>query len=150
MSLKPKKKICTGCNTEQFIFSGGKCKRCASKKKPRKENRECYPEFFERHISIIKTGRHCCQECGTKLIGYADNVAHILSKSIHKEVACNDDNVLYLCGRFEVGGLNCHAKFDSSLSAREKMSVFSLAAEKTERIKDLVIKQSKEFLQLCR
>ena len=64
--------------------------------------------FFEKHINNIKQNKICCANCGVDLIGYTDNIAHIIKKSSNKEIEFEDDCIIYLCGRFE--GINCHSK----------------------------------------
>ena len=39
MSLKRKKRICKSCGKESYIWSGGKCRFCAEKDKPKKKKR---------------------------------------------------------------------------------------------------------------
>jgi len=75
----------------------------------RKLERECLPEFFQKHIEIAKT--KCCEECGAKLKGNTTEIAHVLPKQYFKSVMCNDLNVLYLCGHLSSG--QCHTKMDS-------------------------------------
>jgi len=166
--IKSKNKKCIECGREdQPHFSKGKCKGCASKtyaglkktplkktaktitkqtvktKEKRKANREGFGDFFIKHIQTIQEGNLSCQECGKRITSpNASNVAHILGKSKHLEVATNDLNVLYLCGMFSDN--QCHSKFDSSMSNRESMNVFSLAFERYKLIKHLVIKGSSE------
>lgn len=148
MPIKPKKKICVSCNTEQFIFSKGMCKGCASKtyKKPEykplqartplkvgkglskgkrhsdanKKLREGYAEFFQKHISIIKSGKRTCANCGDRLQGIAGEVAHILDKQMHPEISTDDQNVIYLC----MWGNGCHNIFDSFHENRKKMKIY--------------------------
>ena len=57
----------------------------------RKAERECLPDFFQKHIEIAKT--KCCEECGAKLKGDVSEVAHILPKQYFKSVMCSDENV---------------------------------------------------------
>ena len=77
----------------------------------RKEERACLPEFFKRHINIIKTQNKHCEECGLKLKGCVSEVAHILPKQKYKSIMCNDLNVLYLCGMYS--NSQCHSNFDN-------------------------------------
>jgi len=81
----------------------------------RKAERECLPEFFQKHIEIAKT--KYCEECGAKLRGNITEIAHVLPKQYFKSVMCSDLNVLYLCGLYS--GKECHSKFDNS--AQEKV-----------------------------
>lgn len=162
--MNQKKKICKTCGKEEYIFSKGNCKVCASKvyankasekpkklyripktteknKAKRKDERAGYGDFFAKHISIIINERRVCQECGARLQGLTGEVAHILSKSKSPEVATLDENVLYLC----FYGESCHADFDSNLYNRQAMNVFPLAAERYNSFKHLVTSTSSEI-----
>lgn len=75
----------------------------------RKAERECLPEFFQKHIEIAKT--KCCEECGVKLKGNVTEIAHVLPKQYFKSIMCSDLNVLYLCGLYSDN--NCHNNFDN-------------------------------------
>jgi hypothetical protein len=149
--IKRKKKTCKSCGEEKYLFSKGRCQYCATKedKKPLKTSRKVdrgYGDFFVKHIGIIVSERRSCDECGVKLTGHVSEVAHILAKSKHKEVATDDDNVIYLCGMYSDN--QCHKKFDSSLTTRATMNCFDLAKSKIEKIKEKVKIYSKEFAQL--
>lgn len=102
----------------------------------RKTEREGYAEFFQKHISIIKDTRACCEECGAKLKGNVSEIAHILPKNLFKSIATNDDNVIYLCGMYSEN--ECHSKFDDSkLKIFQNMLVFnkiSLIFDKLEEV----------------
>lgn len=162
--MNQKKKICKTCGKEEYIFSKGNCKVCASRdyankasekpkkkytipktteknKAKRKDERAGYGDFFAKHISIIINEGRVCQECGARLQGLTGEVAHILSKSKSPEVATNDDNVLYLC----FYGNSCHTLFDSNLYNRKYMDVFPLAVEKYNSFKHLVTSHSREI-----
>ena len=165
--MKLKKKICIECKKETYIFSKGRCKQCSMKsykglnssstlkktplkkitnktQKKRQEERKDYPEFFKRHIEIIRTEGKLCEECGSRLNGSVDEVAHILTKNKHKSVATNDNNVVYLCGAFSKN--QCHYKFDNR--DRTKMKVFNIAKERFKLFEDQVTEYSKEKEQL--
>ena len=75
----------------------------------RKAERECLPDFFQKHIEIAKT--KFCEECGAKLKGNASEIAHVLPKQYFKSVMCSDLNILYLCGLHSSN--NCHSNFDN-------------------------------------
>lgn len=75
----------------------------------RKAERECLPEFFQKHIEIAKT--KYCEECGVKLKGNVTEIAHVLPKQYFKSIMCSDLNVLYLCGLYSEN--NCHNNFDN-------------------------------------
>lgn len=99
----------------------------------RKEERACLPEFFKKHIEIAKT--KCCENCGEKLKGEVSEIAHRLPKSYFKSIQCDDDNVVYLGGRFSSCG--CHSLYDGTNEQLQNLLIF--LAEK-EIIKDLLEK----------
>jgi len=161
--IKPKKKICKECKNEDYIFSKGRCKRCAQKsyggisstpkpikaitaktaKKKKERSKERVP-FFKEQIEYIKEKGIKCEECGTPLHGGVDEVAHILSKSKHPEVETNKDNIVYLCGAFSIN--QCHYNFDKK--DRTQMKVFNLAKERYNLIKYKVEKDTNETREL--
>ena len=103
----------------------------------RKAERECLPEFFQKHTEIAKT--KYCEECGAKLRGNVTEIAHVLPKQYFKSVMCNDLNVNYLCSYLNEN--NCHSKFDDSkLEVFHEMRVFNSSKEK-------VIKLMEEILE---
>ena len=107
----------------------------------RKAERECLPEFFQKHIEIIKLEKKCCEECGVKLVGDVSEVAHRLPKSTFKSVQCSDDNVLYLCS-WKSGGDNCHSKYDGTNEQLQSLDFFS--AEKI-KIQGLLEKVTERY-----
>lgn len=107
----------------------------------RKEERKDFPEFYKKHIQIIKDQRLHCEECGHKLLGDVSEVAHILNKSFFKSISTFDNNILYLCSW--KGGNNCHSRMDdSSIEDFKNMKVYEkcknifniLSREITEKI----------------
>src|SRR6187402_924931 len=96
----------------------------------RKEERACLLEFFQRHIEIAKS--KCCANCGERLRGDVSEIAHRLPKSTFKSIMCDDDNVVYLGGRFSSCG--CHSLYDGTNEQLQSLSIF--LAEK-EIIKEL-------------
>ena len=104
----------------------------------RKAERDCLPEFFQKHIEIAKT--KCCAECGDKLIGDVSEVAHRLAKSTFKSIMCDDDNVNYLCAWKSRN--NCHSLYDGSNEQLQSLSI--LSAEK-EIVKELLEKVTEEI-----
>ena len=95
----------------------------------RKKERKDFPEFFKRHIEIIKSSRICCEECGAPLKGDVSEVAHILSKSYFKSISTNDNNILYLCSW--KSERNCHAKFDNGSNEEvHEMKIFDKVSER--------------------
>ena len=104
----------------------------------RKEERQCLSEFFKRHIEIAKG--ECCANCGEKLRGDVSEIAHRLPKSFFKSIQCNDDNVVYLGGRFSSCG--CHSLYDGTNDQLQSLSIFS--AEK-KIIEELLEKVTEEI-----
>lgn len=106
----------------------------------RKAERECLSEFFIRHVNKIKTEKLHCANCGEKLKGDVSEVAHRLPKSTFKSIQCDDDNVLYLGGRFSSCG--CHALYDGTNEQLQSLNIFS--AEK-EMVKELLEKVTEQI-----
>ena len=104
----------------------------------RKAERECLPNFFQKHIEIAKT--KCCEECGAKLKGNASEIAHRLPKSFFKSVMCDDDNIVYLCGMYSNN--MCHSKYDGTNEQLQSLNIF--LAEK-EIIKKLLEKVTEKY-----
>lgn len=169
--MQQKLKPCKGQCGDAYLYSGGYCLSCFKKAFPEKfqikksaspiqkknsplkhsteknkakraEERKDYPAFFQKHIEIMKEGK-CCEECNVRLQPSIFSVCHILSKSKSPEVATNDDNIIYLCP-------DHHARFDSALSNREKMSCFFVAVEKYKLFKEDVVNYTKEVEQIER
>ena len=114
-------------------------------KEKRKEQRKDYPEFYKKHIELAKEMK--CEECGESLKGNVSEICHIVGKSDqggNPEIATNDLNILYLCGVYSKN--QCHKKFDSSLSNREKMFVFHKALENFKLFKNKITKKNSEVL----
>jgi hypothetical protein len=106
----------------------------------RKAERECLSEFFIRHVNKIKTEKLHCANCGEKLKGDVSEVAHRLPKSIFKSIQCDDDNVVYLGGRFSSCG--CHNLYDGTNEQLQSLNIFS--AEK-EVVKELLEKVTEKY-----
>ena len=104
----------------------------------RKEERACLPEFFQKHIEIAKT--KYCENCGEKLKGEVSEIAHRLPKSYYKSIQCDDENVVYLGGRFSNCG--CHSLYDGTNEQLQSLSIF--LAEK-EIIKELLEKVTEKY-----
>lgn len=104
----------------------------------RKAERECLPEFFKKHIEIAR-GKSCAN-CGEWLKGDVSEIAHRLPKSFFKSVMCDDDNVVYLGGRFSSCG--CHSLYDGTNEQLQSLNIFS--AEK-EIVKKLLEKITENY-----
>lgn len=95
----------------------------------RKEERKDFPEFFQRHIEIIKNNNLCCEECGCRLKGDISEIAHILPKSTFKSISTNDKNVIYLCGMWSEK--QCHTNYDNfSTEKVRQMKIFPHIVDK--------------------
>ena len=101
--IQRKKKICKVCGNEDFIFSKGMCKFCASKNykvpspsvKPKKNKMDLDNFFIQKIEQLIKLGKS--EESG-KRIPYPTraNVGHLYSKRNHPSVAYHPDNYVFL------------------------------------------------------
>jgi hypothetical protein len=106
-----KKKTCKECSQEEYIFSKGRCKRCASKsyKKPGpsknvKEKIDLDTSFYK---EIWSERPHYCEECDKDLGGKWERYmfSHILSKGSQPRLRHNKENVNILC-------LECHQSWE--------------------------------------
>jgi hypothetical protein len=104
----------------------------------RKEERQCLPEFYKKHIEIAKT-KHC-ENCGEKLKGEVSEIAHRLPKTYFKSIQCNDDNIVYLGGRFSSCG--CHNLYDGTNEQLQELKIF---AQEKEKIKQLLEKVTEKI-----
>lgn len=100
----------------------------------RKEERSCLPEFFKKHIEIAKT--KCCENCGERLRGDVSEIAHRLPKSFFKSIQCDDDNVVYLGGRFSICG--CHSLYDGTNQQLQSLSFFNEEKIKVKKLLEKV------------
>jgi hypothetical protein len=102
--------------------------------KKRKEERACLPEFFKKHIEIAKN--KFCENCGEKLKGEVSEIAHRLPKSTFKSIMCDDDNVVYLGGRFSSCG--CHSLYDGTNEQLQSLSIFKSEREIVKKLLEKV------------
>lgn len=118
--IKQKKKICKECNTEQYIFSKGLCKKCAAKsyKKPKQVSskqqekldknkidtelmKKCFQLFYKNHPT------KCCEQCDKKITELRTyNVHHLLEKRNYLEYKFDLNNFMLLCA-------DCHSTYES-------------------------------------
>jgi hypothetical protein len=126
--IQQKKKICKNCQTEQYIFSKGRCQRCATieDSKPLKrgstikkqtEKNKIYRKsqsgirevFFEYHIRNCRSSEHS----GTIIFfPTRANCCHLFDKARHPSVQGNLINCVYLT-------LDEHTRFDQLLYSNE-------------------------------
>lgn len=143
-----KKKICRICNTEQFIFSRGRCKRCSTiedTQKRMEENKEQQLEldkWFEEIKGKILLKPYCenCQE-PIFALHFKWCCAHLVPKRFFESVATNLDNYLIL--GFNCG---CHKSYDNAWSDAEKMQIFPLAKERFKKFSHLIAKDELKHL----
>jgi len=122
--IQQKKKICKNCQTEQYIFSKGRCQRCATieDSKPlkrgstinkqteknntyRKSQYEIREVYFSYHIANCRVS----EEDGQIIYNPTRaNIAHIIDKGRHKSVQSHLDNFIYLT-------MQQHTDFDKLL-----------------------------------
>lgn len=98
----------------------------------RKSERQGFTEFFQKHIEVARNSY--CEECGQRLTGDVSEVAHCLPKSYFKSISVNDNNILYLCGRFSTN--NCHSLYDNSAIEKVKeMKIYPKIKEIFQQLK---------------
>lgn len=126
--LQQKKKICKNCKTEQYIFSKGRCQRCATieDKKPLKrgsviskqsEKNKLYRKsqsairdtYFEYHIANCRGSEHSGVSI---LFPTRANCCHLFDKARHPSVQANLINCVYLT-------LDEHTRFDQLLYSNQ-------------------------------
>lgn len=134
-SCRYKQRVAEG--TENTFSKPSKIRKVTKKRQGKiKEKSDKLRPFFEYHIEQIKKNPYC-QNCGARLKGTRDEVAHIAPKrdSGNPEVMDNLDNAIYLCCMFSEN--NCHDKFDKLQFTQEVygMPVFPLAIEKYKKLK---------------
>jgi hypothetical protein len=126
--IQQKKKICKNCQTEQYIFSKGRCQRCATieDSKPlkrgttikkqteknkviRKSQSAIRDVYFDYHIHNCRSSEHS----GTIIFfPTRANCCHLFDKARHPSVQGNLINCVYLT-------LDEHTRFDQLLYSNE-------------------------------
>jgi hypothetical protein len=126
--LQQKKKVCKNCNTEQYLFSKGRCQRCATieDNKPLKrgsvintqtEKNKLYRKsqsairdtYFEYHIANCRSSEHSGVSI---LFPTRANCCHLFDKARHPSVQANLINYVYLT-------LDEHTRFDQLLYSHQ-------------------------------
>jgi hypothetical protein len=105
MTILRKKKICKECHTLDYLFSKGRCKKCAvgeyksikkitpKTQKIKKETSKIREEYFSYHIDRCKKS----EESGVLIYEPSrSNICHILPKRIYKSVQAHLNNYVYL------------------------------------------------------
>jgi len=126
--IQQKKKICKNCQTEQYIFSKGRCQRCATiedskplkrgttikkqndkNKANRKTQSAIRDVYFDYHIRNCRSSEHS----GTIIFfPTRANCCHLFDKARHPSVQGNLINCVYLT-------LDEHTRFDQLLYSNE-------------------------------
>jgi hypothetical protein len=126
--IQQKKKICKNCQTEQYIFSKGRCQRCATiedskplkrgttikkqtekNKVHRKSQSAIRDVYFDYHIRNCRSSEHS----GTIIFfPTRANCCHLFDKARHPSVQGNLINCIYLT-------LDEHTRFDQLLYSNE-------------------------------
>jgi hypothetical protein len=126
--IQQKKKICKNCQTEQYIFSKGRCQRCATiedskplkrdttikkqtdkNKTIRKSQSAIRDVYFDYHIRNCRSSEHS----GTIIFfPTRANCCHLFDKARHPSVQGNLINCIYLT-------LDEHTRFDQLLYSHE-------------------------------
>jgi hypothetical protein len=126
--IQQKKKICKNCQTEQHIFSKGRCQRCATiedskplkrgttikkqtekNKVNRKSQSAIRDVYFDYHIRNCRSSEHS----GTIIFfPTRANCCHLFDKARHPSVQGNLINCVYLT-------LDEHTRFDQLLYSNE-------------------------------
>jgi len=104
--IQRKKKICKGCDTEQYLFSKGYCQRCAPKKQIKKQNKNAKrnQDFYNK--ALLESEGKRCEECDCEIpFPSATNVSHIVTKGSNSFVRSHPLNYFYLCH-------GCHFTYD--------------------------------------
>ena len=101
--IQRKKKICKSCGNEDFIFSKGMCKFCASKNykapsttiKPKKNKMDLDNFFTQKIEQLLRLGKS--EESGKKIPHPTRaNISHLFNKRNHPSVAYHPDNYVFL------------------------------------------------------
>lgn len=159
-----KKKICKSCGTEQFLFSKGRCKPCATKedfkplvrtpiiqrnyiipkqseknKEYRKSQSAIRNSYFDYHIPLCKFS----EEDGSPIYGATRaNICHLFYKRTYKSVQANVNNFVYLT-------LDQHTRFDQLLDKNDfkalekEFKCWSIVAQRMKNLLPEVLEMGK-------
>ena len=118
-----KKKKCKSCRTLQYIFSKGKCKRCAALTSSPKPKKEYLPRKLEKQLDRLYSqirrmqatgpdGWLNCFICGKKVKYSKSELMHYIGRG-NKRLRFNDINTqpgCYTCNRTNNGNLELFAE----------------------------------------
>ena len=123
--ITPKKKICKGCQTEQYIWSKGYCKQCASKNynkvnkvsiKQAETNKILHTIYS---VMDVKPDKKCFF-CGSK-----NNITHchLVRRSYSQKLIVHPLNIVHAC-------LDCHNTYDNDITERVLLNNYDKALER--------------------
>lgn len=125
--ISRKKKICIGCNTEQYIFSRGYCQRCTPKKPVKKKNKNAKTnqDFYE--MALLESKDKACENCDCEIpFPTATNVSHIITKGANTFIRSHPLNYFYLCHRchdvYEFGDRKAMRIYEEAIKRRQLMT----------------------------
>jgi len=132
-----KKKICKSCQKEDYIFSQGKCVRCAKNSYEKtakvsdkgKESIKASKIYYQVQIDTNKVknkGKCICEECNKEIKEpKGRNVSHIISAGANKALYLEPLNSFILC-------VSCHNRWE--FEDRQAMNIYPEAMERKEKL----------------
>lgn len=119
-----KKKICKTCQTEQYIFSHGNCKQCASKNyKVNKvsEKQATTNKLLSDIYKMMDTTEKKCFFCGctNKPLDHV----HLIRRSYSAELIIHPLNIVFGCRE-------CHTIFDDKPNERSALNNYDKALKR--------------------
>ena len=131
-----KKKTCKECGKEDYIWSKGRCKPCASKSykklgpsKKAKDKIDLDTKFYE---ELWSERPHYCEGCDKDLGKNWERYmfSHILSKGSQPKLRHNKDNINILC-------LECHQKWE--FGDKKSMKIYPANERQIELLKQSLL-----------
>ena len=134
--IQIKKKRCKGCETDQYIWARGKCKKCVAKEQTVKINSvrqigskgsgDLQRWFEDRRKEMDGVCKHCGGQTQAFDDNYKCSVAHILPKAYFKSVATHPSNFVELC----FYGKSCHTNLDNYMLDLTELNCFDEVIQK--------------------
>jgi len=156
--IQRKKKVCKTCETEQYLFSQGNCKFCASKTKKKVtykgrskakiEKSKVLVPFFVEAISKAEDNPYC-EETGEYISEPSSwNIAHIIPKSSNPEIMTHPLN--YMVYSKESHAMFDHLLFSHKLEELEKTfpNSWPIVLDKLKVLMPLITKKNNLFWKL--
>lgn len=87
-------------------------KQTLKTREKRRKRGELLKVFFDRHLQTVSLSPFC-DNCGMRIQGNLNNIAHILPKrsTANPEVMDEPNNAVYLCASIN-GEIGCHERYD--------------------------------------